>query len=189
MAGSTGRLDDLVAKIEAATAALHAGEGEDVKRVKQLRGAMGQSFTTTVFAFQQASSVKDGIAFVAALAEKFPRESWIATVAAEQFRRPVNTLRTRYALLDTAALHEEAAHLGSTLDGADVLRLARTLIVYYAFLLRRLRDLLPFYELSVAFEGHRLVAERAAISPVGKGVDDADGPTALTSDAGHSLRN
>ena len=189
MADSAGRLDELVAKIEAATSALHAGEGEDVTRVRQLRGAMGQSFTTTVFAFQQASSVKDGIAFVAALAEKFPREGWVATVAAEQFRRPINTLRTRYALLDTAALHAEAADLGGTLEGAGVLRLARALIVYYAFLLRRLRDLLPFYELSVAFEGHKLVAERAAISPVGKGVDEAEGPAALASDAGRGRRN
>lgn len=45
------------------------------------------------------------------------------------------------------------------------------MIVYYAFLLRRLRDLLPFYELSVAFEGHKRIAERVAISPTGKGID------------------
>lgn len=174
MADPAGGLDGLIAKIDAATAALHGGEGADVARVKQLRGAMGQSFTTTIFAFQQGSSVKDGIAFVAALAEKFPRESWVATVAAEQFRRPVNTLRTRYALLDTAALHEDAAAMAGTLDGAGVLRLARALIVYYGFLLRRLRDLLPFYELSVAFEGHKLVAERVAVSPVGRGAEGAE---------------
>jgi hypothetical protein len=166
-------LDALVGRIEGATAALHAEEGEDVKRVKRLRGAMGQSFTTTIFAFQQASSVKDGIAFIAALAEKYPRESWLATAAAEQFRRPVNTLRTRYALLDTAALHEDAGQLAETLDGAALLRLSRAFIVYYAFLLRRLRDLLPFYELSVAFEGQKLIAERVAISPVGKGAGEA----------------
>jgi hypothetical protein len=188
MAEPAGRLDGLIAKIEAATAALHAGEGQDVKRVKQLRGAMGQSFTTTIFAFQQASSVKDGIAFVAALAEKFPRESWVSTIAAEQFRRPVNTLRTRYALLDTAALHEDAASLGPALDGAGVLRLARTLIVYYAFLLRRLRDLLPFYELSVAFEGHKLIGERVAISPVGKGTEGTDEPPELMPDPGRRNR-
>ena len=185
MAVQASPLDELVAKIEAATTALNAGKGEDINRVKQLRGAMGQSFTTTIFAFQQASSVKDGVAFLAALAEKFPRESWIAKVAAEQFRRPVNTLRTRYALHDTAALHEDAARLAGTLDSAAVLRLARTLIVYYAFLMRRLRDLLPFYELSVAFEGHKLVAERVAISPVGKGVENAARPGAPVNDVGN----
>jgi hypothetical protein len=175
MGDAAGTLDGLVATIEAATAALHADEGEDVRRVKQLRGAMGQSFTTTIFAFQQASTVKDGIAFIAALAEKHPRESWLATVAGEQLRRPVNTLKTRYALLDTAALHEAAARLAPTLDGAALLRLTRSFIVYYAFLLRRLRDLLPFYELSVAFEGQKLIAERVAISPVGHGAPVARG--------------
>lgn len=173
MAEAASRLDTLTTKIAAATATLEQSQGDDVRRVTQLRGAMGQSFTTTIFAFQQASTVKDGLAFLAALAEKFPRESWIATVAAEQFRRPVNTLRTRYALLDTAALHEDAAGLAGSLDAAGVLRLARALIVYYAFLLRQLRDLVPFYELSVAFEGHKLVAERAAISPTGKGIEQA----------------
>jgi hypothetical protein len=166
-------LDALVAKVEAATATLHADEGADVKRVKQLRGAMGQSFTTTIFAFQQASTVKDAIALIAALAEKFPHEGWLGTVAAEQFRRPVNALKTRYALLDTAMLHEDASRIAATLDGAGLLRLARAFIVYYAFLLRRLRDLLPFYELSVAFEGHKLMAERVAVSPVGQGAGDA----------------
>lgn len=173
MAVPTDARDALISRIEAATAALHAGEVEDIRRVKQLLGAMGQSFTTTIFAFQQASSVKDGITFVAGLAEKFPDQSWVATVASEQLRRPINTLRTRYALLDTAAIYEEAAKVAATLDAAGVLRLARTLLVYYAFLLRRLRDLLPFYELSVAFEGHKLVNERATASPVGKGIDKA----------------
>ncbi|HEX5326052.1 MAG TPA: hypothetical protein VFW75_05245 [Acetobacteraceae bacterium] len=171
MAAATAALDALIARIEAATIALHRGEAEDVRRVTQLLGAMGQSFTTTVFAFQQASSVRDGVAFIAGLAEKFPAEAWLGTVAAEQFRRPVGTLRARYALRDTAAIHEDAASLAAALDGAALLRLARTMIVYYAFLLRRLRDLLPFYELSIAFEGHKRIAERVAVSPTGKGVD------------------
>jgi hypothetical protein len=169
MAEVTTALDTLIARIEAATTTLSAGAAADVARVRQLRGAMGQSFTTTIFAFQQAGTVRDGIAFVASLAEKFPHESWVATVAAEQFRRPVATLTTRYAMRDTAALHTDAAALCARCSGADLLRLARTMLVYYAFLLRRLRDLLPFYELSVAFEGHRLIAERVAISPTGEG--------------------
>jgi hypothetical protein len=166
----TTALDGLIARIEAATATLSTGTAADVARVRQLRGAMGQSFTTTVFAFQQAGTVRDGVAFIAGLAEKFPGEGWVVTVAAEQFRRPVATLTTRYALSDTAALHTDAAALCAGLSGAELLRLSRAMLVYYAFLLRRLRDLLPFYELSVAFEGHRLIAERVAISPTGEGV-------------------
>jgi hypothetical protein len=68
-------------------------------------------------------------------------------------------------------MHEEAARLAADLDGAALLRLGRTMMVYYAFLLRSLRDLLPFYELSVAFEGHKQIAQRVAVSPTGKGVD------------------
>jgi len=171
MAQATTALDALLASIDAATMELHRGQAKDVARVSQLLGAMGQSFTTTVFAFQQASSARDGVGLIAALAEKHPTEAWVATVAAEQFRRPVNTLKTRYAMHDTAALHEQAAALSAGLAGADLLRLSRGLMVYYAFLLRRLRDLLPFYELSVAFEGHKRIAERVKISVTGKGVD------------------
>ena len=165
------QLDAFIARIEAATEALHSGQAEDVRRVSQLLGAMGQSFTTTIFSFQQASTARDGVAFIADLAQKYPAEAWLGTVAAEQFRRPVNTLRTRYAMRDTADMHEQAAKLAAGLDGAALLRLARTMMVYYAFLLRRLRDLLPFYELSVAFEGHKQIAQRVAVSPTGKGVD------------------
>jgi hypothetical protein len=171
MTTTSARLEEFIAQIETAAAALHRGEAEDVRRVSRLLGAMGQSFTTTVFSFQQASTVRDGVAFVADLAQKYPAEAWLGTVAAEQFRRPVNTLRTRYAMRDTADMHEEAAELAADLDGAALLRLSRTMIVYYAFLLRRLRDLLPFYELSVAFEGHKQIAQRVAVSPTGQGVD------------------
>jgi hypothetical protein len=171
MATTSPQLDAFLSRIEAATAALHRGEAEDVRRVAQLLGAMGQSFTTAMFSFQQASTVRDGVAFLADLAQKHSTEAWLAIVAAEQFRRPVNTLRTRYAMRDTAAMHEEAAQLAPGLDGAALLHLTRTMLVYYAFLLRRLRDLLPFYELSVAFEGHKQIAQRVALSPTGKGVD------------------
>ncbi len=164
-------LEALIDRIEDATTVLTSGGAADIARVKQLRGAMGQSFTTTIFAFQQASAVRDGIFFVAAMAEKYPAERWVAIVAGEQFRRPVNTLTTRYALRDTAAMQADAAAICATLGNADILRLARVMAVYYGFLLRRLRDLLPFYELSVAFEGHKLIAERVAESVVGQGVE------------------
>lgn len=168
---SANSLEALLDKINKATLTLHQGKAEDVSRVSRLLGAMGQSFTPTVFAFQQASTARDGVAFIAGLAEKYGAESWLQTVAAEQFRRPMNTLKTRYAMHDTAALHEDAAALSASLNGEQMLGLTRALIVYYAFLLRRIRDLLPFYELSVAFEGQKIIAERVAVSPTGRGVD------------------
>jgi hypothetical protein len=159
----------LLSHIDEAVERLTGGDSADVARVGQLRGAMGQSFTTTIFAFQQASSVRDSIFFIAHLAEKFAADPWVATVAAEQFRRPINTLSTRYALRDSAAIQQAAADLCPALSNADLLTLARGMIVYYGFLLRRLRDQLPFYELSTTFEGHKLIAERVAESPVGRG--------------------
>lgn len=171
MASADVSLGGLLGKINKATLTLTQGKAADVSRVSRLLGAMGQSFTPTVFAYQQASTARDGVAFIASLAEKHGAEPWLRTVAAEQFRRPVNTFKTRYAMRDTAALHEEAAGLAASLNGEQILELARALVVYYAFLLRRIRDLLPFYELSVAFEGQKIIAERVAVSPTGKGVD------------------
>lgn len=172
MDAPTNELAALIEDVHEATAALGEREGEDVARVRQLVGAMGQSFTTTMFAFQQASIVKDGIQFLSGLAEKFTGEAWVAAVAGEQLRRPINTLRTRYALKDTAAFHERASKLAPKLGGAEIIALTRALIVYYGFLLRRIRDLLPFYELGVAFEGQKIVAERVKASPKGRGVED-----------------
>ena len=172
MGAATDELQALIGDVHAATVALGEREGDDVARVRQLMGAMGQSFTTTIFAFQQASTVKDGIQFLAGLAEKFGAEPWLAAVAGEQLKRPVNTLRTRYALKDTATFHERASKLAPTLGGGEIVALTRALIVYYGFLLRRIRDLLPFYELGVAFEGQKIVAERVKASPKGMGVED-----------------
>ena len=74
MASADVSLEGLLDKINRATLTLHDGKAEDVSRVSRLLGAMGQSFTPTIFAFQQASSARDGVAFVAVLAEKYGAE-------------------------------------------------------------------------------------------------------------------
>ncbi len=166
MSDFTSFMDEL----HTASAHLATQEGDDIGRVRQLIGAMGQSLTTTMFAFQQASSVKDGVIFIAGLAEKFPDAGWIGTVAAEQFRKPVNTLRTRYALTDMAALHERAADLAPNLGNSEILALCRALLEYDAFLIRQMRDLLPIYELALVFEGYKTMTERVKESPEGRGI-------------------
>ena len=117
--------------------------------------------------------VGDGAAdaFIAGLAEKFPNEAWLGTVAAEQFRKPVHTLTTRYAMKDTAALHEAAAKLAPALSGAELLALCRAFITYYTRLVRRLFDLLPIHELAAVFEGANLMAARQKTSVTGRGVE------------------
>lgn len=171
MAATPKELQSFLAEIRGASETARTGHPGDLDRVRKLVGAMGQSFTTTVFAFQQASALKDSAHFIAAMAEKYPNEPWVATVASEMLRRPVNTLKTRYALTDTAAIHEQASKIAAGLNGRELLDLARRLIEYHGFLVRRIRDLLPFHELGIAFEGHKVVSERAKFSPKGKGAD------------------
>jgi hypothetical protein len=65
---------------------------------------------------------------------------------------------------DTAAIMNKAAEVAPTLDSNQIVSLFRSLQEYYGFLTRRIRDLLPFYELSVAFEGYRFMSEKA-VSP------------------------
>jgi hypothetical protein len=156
-------LDDLLKELAKAKEIVRVGNAEDVIRVKNLVGAMGQSFTTTVFAFQQASTVKSDILFVTGLAIRY-REPWVAIVASEILRSHVKTLHTRYALKDTAALTTKAADVVATLDSEQIITLLRSLQEYYVFLIRRIRDFLPFYELSIAYEGYRFMTEKA-VSP------------------------
>jgi hypothetical protein len=83
----------------------------------------------------------------------------VNVLAGELFRRPLNTLRTRYALHQTAQLYEHAAGLAGQLTHAQLLTLARRMMEHHGFLARRIRDFLPFYELSTAFEGHKFMVE------------------------------
>jgi hypothetical protein len=159
----TTTLADLLKELATAKEIVRVGNAEDVIRVKNLVGAMGQSFTTTIFAFQQASTIKSDILFVTGLASRY-KEPWVATVAGEILRSQVKTLNTRYALKDTAALMAKAADVAVGLDSDQIITLFRSLQEYYTFLIRRIRDFLPFHELSIAFEGYRFMTERA-VSP------------------------
>lgn len=139
------------------------GATPDVEAVRNLVGAMGQSFTTTIFAFQQVSQLKSNMDFLAALAQKHS-DGWVAVLAGELFRRPINTLRTRYALQETADLYAQAANLAGSLTNEQLVDLARRMIEHHGFLARRIRDMLPFYELACTFEGCKVMdeAERKA---------------------------
>lgn len=148
----------LLRTVRTAAETVRVDKAPDVEAVIALVGAMGQSFTTTMFAFQQVSQIKSNMDLLAGLAQKYP-EPWVATLAGELLRRPVNTLRTRYALNGTADLYEQAAPLVSGLEPAQIVELARHLLEHHSFLARRIRDLLPFYELAVTFEGYRMMKE------------------------------
>jgi hypothetical protein len=158
---SDATYDGFMEQLKRDAETMRKGNAPDVQRVHDLVGAMGQSFTTTVFAFQQVATVRSAISFAKSLAEKHRGEGWTKIVVKETLKSPLNTLRTRYQLTDTADLMERAASLVDSLDDAQVLDLLRWLGTYLSFLARRLRSFLPFYELSIAFEGHRFMTEKA----------------------------
>lgn len=152
-----------------AMTALNEERAEDLRRLDGLMGAMGQSFTTSVFGFFQINALKDTIGTFLDLAVD-------ARLAPDAFRlvfgeiagKQRGALTRRYKLLDTAGF------LG-TIDGfiqtSDDRQGWRQVLVhffeYLSFLNRRLRDRLPFHELSVAFEGAKRVNAEYERSPAG----------------------
>lgn len=151
---ATGNVRDLLAEIAKAMEMTRIGESPDVVAVQSLVGAMGQSFTTTLFAFQQVSALKSDVGFLMSLCRQH-EEPWVRTVSSMLLARPVKTLRTRYALNMTADLHVKAAAAAAGAAPSELLQMLRGLFEYYNFLVRGIRDLLPFHELSVVFEGHK----------------------------------
>ncbi len=137
-----------------------SGEAEDVRARQQASGRHGPIFHhRPMFAFQQASTVRDGVGFHRpAWRRNYPREAWLGTVASEQFRRPVGDI----AHAICAARHRRPAGgrraiCAPELDGDGLLRLdADDDGAITPSCCVGMRDLLPFYELSVAFEGHKL---------------------------------
>ena len=147
--------------LKTATEEMRVGDPGDVQNAHDLVGAMGQSFTTTVFAFQQVSTVKSSISFVTGLVEKHKSSDWTKTVVEAALKSPINTLRTRYNLQATADLLESAVPLVKSLQDQEMIDMLRWIGVYLTVLARRVRSFLPFYELSIAFEGHRFMVEKA----------------------------
>jgi hypothetical protein len=150
-----------MAELKAATEEMRVGDASDVKSIHDLVGAMGQSYTTTVFAMQQATTTKTSIAFALGLVEKYKKTEWTKIVVEATLRSQLNTLRTRYKMIRTADLIEKAAGFVAALDDATTIDLLRWINQYLTFLTRRIRSMLPFYELSIAFEGHRFMVEKA----------------------------
>ncbi len=153
--------------LKAAAEEMRVSDASDVKNVHDLVGAMGQSYTTTVFALQQATTTKSMIAFAEGLVAKHANAGWTKIVVETTLRSQLNTLRTRYKMTRSAELIEQAAGLVAGLDDAETIDLLRWINQYLTFLIRRIRSMLPFYELSIAFEGHRFMVERAVAPGTG----------------------
>jgi hypothetical protein len=153
--------DAYLAELKAATEEMRVGPAADVQRVHDLVGAMGQAYTTTMFALTQTTTMKSAVSFALDMVQKHAKTDWTRTVAAATLKSPLGTLRSRYKLLDTADLIEKAAGLVKDLDDTRLVELLRWVNQYITFLIRRIRSMMPFYELSIAFEGHRFMVEKA----------------------------
>lgn len=165
--GASSDLDQLLEDTAAASEIMRAGDPEDIRKLRKLAGAMGQSLTITMFGFQEANAIKSNVNFLLRIAAKH-KEPWVATVVSEMLASPVGTLSKRYHLTDTATLLDRAAKIAQHLERDDLITLLRRLLEYSNFLGRRLRGLLPFHELSVTFEGYRYMTERAIPPSKGK---------------------
>ena len=146
-------------RLKAAAEEMRTGEPGDVQNIHDLVGAMGQSFTTTMFAFQQVSTVKSNVGLVTGLVQKNKGADWTRIAVEAALTSPINTLRTRYNLQSNADLLESAVPHVNSLGDAELVHLLRWISVYLTFLARRARSFLPFYELSIAFEGQRFMFE------------------------------
>ncbi|MDX1429068.1 MAG: hypothetical protein R3282_02220 [Rhodothermales bacterium] len=158
--GKDADLERLMKEIRDASETMRAGEPEDITRLRRLPGAMGQSLTITMFGFQEANAIKSNVNFLLRMADKYD-EPWVSVVASELLAAPVKALGKRYQMTDTAALLERASRVAAGVSGEELVSLLRRLLEYSNFLSRRLRDLLPFHELSVTFEGYRYMTEKA----------------------------
>jgi hypothetical protein len=160
-------LETFLSDLAIASEAMRMGEPEDIRQLRRLPGAMGQSLTITMFSFQQAEGMKSNLNFLLKLADKHD-EPWVSTVTGELLASPIKTFGKRYQLTNSAALLERAAGLAVGLSGDEMIPFLRRLLEYFNFLSRQLRSLLPFHELSVTFEGYRYMSERATPPSKGK---------------------
>src|SRR5690554_4835332 len=118
-----GTFTNYMDRLKAATEEMRAGEPGDVQNIHDLVGAMGQSFTTTMFAFQQVSTVKSNVGLVTGLVQKNKDADWTRIAVESALTSPLNTLRTRYNLQSTADLLEAAAPHVKSLGDADLVDL------------------------------------------------------------------
>lgn len=160
-------LDAFLSDLAAASEEMRMGEPEDVRQLRRLPGAMGQSLTITMFGFQATDAMKSNINFLLRMVAKYD-EPWVPTMASELLASPAKTYAKRYQLTNSAALLERAAAIAAELSGDELTSFLRRVLEYFNFLSRQLRSLLPFHELSVTFEGYRYMTERAVPPSKGK---------------------
>ena len=83
-------------------------EADDLKKIKNLVGPMGQSFSTTVYTFQEVEAIRSLIHFLRSILLNELEEEQIKKVSFLVLSSYIKTLHIRYHLDDTADILESA---------------------------------------------------------------------------------
>ena len=152
---ATINLENFLKDLEKEKTKLKNQKADDLKKIKNLIGAMGQSFSTTIYAFQYAEIIRSRMVFLRSISNDLEEEQIKKTtfLALKSF---IKILHVRYHLDDTADILESASKLVSSLDKEELESLFKNLLEYLNYLVRAIRTMIPFYELSVTFEGVKL---------------------------------
>ena len=131
-------------------------EADDLKRVKNLIGPFGQSFSSLIYAFQYVEEFKSFLHFLRTTLLSELEEEQIKKIAYFVLSSNMKSCRNRYEMKDTADILEDASRLVTSLDKEKLEILFKNLLEYINYLDRGIRTMIPFYELSLTYEGVKL---------------------------------
>jgi len=156
-------VDAYIDDLEAESRAIRSEESEDLDRMRECKGAMNQGMSVHLIALNSiASAHADTNLFqrmVSSDGFDLPVEE-VAGIAGDAFLDRVEGFRERYCLENVAALLERLPDaLDSVSDEKTFIDLVRKLRAYLNHLQFQIAARIPFHELSVAFEGRRVIDE------------------------------
>lgn len=154
---ATLNLESYLKYLEKEKTKVKAQEADDLKKVKTLVGPKGQSFSTTIYTFQEVEVIRKRIHFLRSVLLNELEEEQIRKVTFLVLSSDVKKLHIRYHMDDTADILEGASKLVSSLNKEELESLFKNLGEYFNYLHRAIRTMIPFYELSLTFEGVKLV--------------------------------
>jgi hypothetical protein len=149
-------LESFLKNLEKEKTKVKTQEADYLKRVKNLIGPFGQSFSTLIYSFQYVEEFKSLIYFLRSTLLNELEEEQIKKVTFLVLNSNIKSFRVRYEMTDTADILEDASKLVSSLDKEKLEILFKNLLEYINYLDRGIRTMIPFYELSLTYEGVKL---------------------------------
>jgi hypothetical protein len=149
----------VVEQLRAATRVVREGTSPDVERIYHRRMANDQALTVTIFGMAAVDGLRRDCNLLLGLRTRYQLSTTQARqVAADLLAGHADTLRRRYGLSDTAELVLTYAAAIQTTDEVEAWTLLqREMNDYLHYLSHAIAVHIPWHELSVAFEGARVV--------------------------------